>query len=45
VLATAFDAERSRFETYLPAPDELATLADDLRSAAREVRDLPAIAA
>jgi len=45
VLATAFDAERERFETYLPASGELATLADDLRSAAREVRDLPAIAA
>lgn len=45
VLATAFAAERARFDAYLPVSGELAELAEDMRRAAREVRSLPAEAA
>jgi energy-coupling factor transporter ATP-binding protein EcfA2 len=43
VLATAFAAERARFDTHLPASGELSELADELRTAARDVRALPAV--
>jgi hypothetical protein len=43
VLATAFAAERARFEQQLPAPGELPDLATELRAAGREIRALPAV--
>ena len=43
VLASAFAAERERYDMYLPASGELAQLAADLRRAARDVRTLPAV--
>ena len=43
VLASAFAAERARFEEQLPASGELPTLATELRSASREIRALPAV--
>jgi hypothetical protein len=42
VLTTVFQAERTRFDDLLPAPDELSGLAGELRAAARDVRALPA---
>ena len=45
VLATAFEAERARFDEHLPPPGELPDLANELRTAAREVRTLTAVAA
>jgi energy-coupling factor transporter ATP-binding protein EcfA2 len=45
VLATAFEAERARFDEHLPASGELPELAVELRAAAREVRALMAVAA
>ena len=44
VLAAAFATERTRFDEQLPAPGELADLANELRGAAREVRAVTAIA-
>jgi len=43
VLATAFAAERARFDEHLPATAELPELAAELRSASREIRALPAV--
>ena len=43
-LATAFAAERGRYDELLPAAGELPQLAIELRAAAREVRALPAVA-
>jgi hypothetical protein len=43
-LATAFAAERARYDEQLPASGELSNLAIELRDAAREVRALPAVA-
>ena len=40
-LATTFDEERERFDRLLPAAGELSGLADELRSAAADVRALP----
>ena len=42
VLTATFEAERTRFDELLPAPDELSGLAGELRAAARDVRALPA---
>jgi energy-coupling factor transporter ATP-binding protein EcfA2 len=44
-LTTTFDEDRSRFDGLLPAPGALTDLADDLRTAAAEVRALPSPAA
>jgi hypothetical protein len=44
-LTTTFDEDRSRFDVLLPAPGALTELADDLRSAAADVRALPSPAA
>jgi hypothetical protein len=43
-LATAFAAERARYDEQLPASGELPDLAIELRASAREVRILPAVA-
>jgi hypothetical protein len=43
-LATAFAAERARYDEQLPASGELSDLAIELRAAAGEVRALPAVA-
>jgi energy-coupling factor transporter ATP-binding protein EcfA2 len=45
VLEASFAAERERFDRLLPPAGELASLADELRRAARDVRALPALAA
>jgi hypothetical protein len=45
VLATTFEAERARFDALLPASGELPELATELRTAARDVRALMAVAA
>jgi hypothetical protein len=42
-LATTFAEERGRFDALAPAPEELDALAADLRSAADELRELPAV--
>ncbi|MFL5714212.1 MAG: GTPase [Chloroflexota bacterium] len=43
VLATAFAAERARYDQHLPATGELSELARELRTAGREIRSLPAV--
>jgi hypothetical protein len=40
VLATTFEAERTRFDALLPEPGDLQDLATELRQAARDVRAL-----
>jgi hypothetical protein len=43
VLVETFDEERRRFDALAPGPDELEALAADLRAAAAELRQLPAV--
>lgn len=45
VLTATFEAERARFDAFLPEAGELADLGNELRDAARDVRALPALAA
>jgi hypothetical protein len=45
VLASAFAADRKRFDEQLPPPGELSDIAHELHDAAREVRALTAVAA
>jgi energy-coupling factor transporter ATP-binding protein EcfA2 len=42
-LTTTFAEERQRFDALAPAPEELEALAADLRSAADDLRELPAV--
>ena len=42
-LSTTFAEERQRFDALAPAPEELDALAADLRSAADDLRELPAV--
>ena len=42
-LAATFAEERQRFDALAQAPEELDALATDLRSAAVELRELPAV--
>ena len=42
-LSTTFAEERQRFDALAPAPEELEALAADLRSAADDLRELPAV--
>ncbi|MEA2577973.1 MAG: hypothetical protein QOD78_1561 [Chloroflexota bacterium] len=43
VLVETFDEERRRFDALAPGPEELEALAADLRTAAAELRQLPAV--
>ena len=43
VLVETFDEERLRFDALAPGPEELEALAADLRAAAAELRELPAV--
>ena len=43
VLVETFDEERRRFEGLATGPEELEALAADLRAAAAELRELPAV--
>ena len=43
LLVETFDGERRRFEALAPGPEELDALAADLRAAAAELRELPAV--